>query len=179
MIHVMTDIETLAVKSTKPALMQLAAVKFDGERVFDAINIGISIADCMRYGLEVEGGTLEWWLDPKREQARIELAALPKIELDSALNGFADWVFETPEDQRGSNWGKGATFDNVRLKSAFDAVGLEYPFTYRQDECYRTMANRFPDVEFVMNGTAHNGIADAQSQAEHLIEICKKHGIQL
>lgn len=181
MIHVMTDIETLAAKSTKPALLSIGAVKFNAEGVLDGIHIGIDLESCERAGLDIEAATVMWWFDPKRAQAREELLALDKIDLYYALEGYAMWVNDTPKDELGSNWGKGATFDNVRLKSAFDIVGqgLEYPFTYKQDECYRTFANRFPDIPYVQHNTAHNGLADAESQAKHLIEICKARGIAL
>ena len=178
MIHVMTDIETLS-KSNKPVLLEIGAAKFNASEIIDTFHIGIDPRDCQRYGLELDADTVMWWLDPKRDEARKRQAEMGRIDLFAALDGFAMWVRDTPEGELGSNWGKGATFDNVKLKSAFDACGLEYPFGYRQDECYRTMANRFPDVEYAQIGTAHSGVDDAVSQATHLQLICKAHGIKL
>lgn len=177
-IHTMADIETLG-KGNNALIVSLGAVKFTADAIIDRFHVGIDPEDAERFGLKIDASTVMWWLNPERDQARKELFALPKVDLASALDGFAIWVQETPDADRGSLWGKGATFDNVRIKSAYDAVGLEYPFSYKQDECYRTLANRCPDVPFEQLATAHNAVADAESQAVHLQAICKKYGIAL
>lgn len=178
MIHVMIDIETIG-RSNAPVLLEIGAVKFNADEVLDRIQIGVDPEDCERYGLKCDASTFMYWMRDKMAEARKAQNELGRVDLFSALDGFAGWVRQTPEEQRGSAWGKGATFDNVKLKSAYDAVRLEYPFTYRQDECYRTIANRFPDIEYAQAGVAHSGVADAESQAIHLITICKAHGIVL
>lgn len=178
MIHVMGDIETMST-CNNPVLLELGAVKFDGKKIVDRFCVGIEPDDCQRYGLKIDAKTVMWWFDPKRDEARKRIFELPKVDLFSALAGFTEWVEQTPEEDRGSFWGKGATFDNVKLKSAYDAVGLGYPFSYKQDECYRTFANRVPSVAYRQIGTAHSGVSDAESQAKHLIRICKKLGVEL
>jgi hypothetical protein len=160
-------------------LLEIGAVKFNADEVIDRFQIGIDPSDCQRYGLEIDADTVMYWFREKMGEARKVQNEMGRLDLFAALDGFQMWVNQTPADALGSNWGKGATFDNVKLKAAYDAVGLPYPFTYRQDECYRTMANRFPDVEYVQVGTAHSGVADAESQAIHLITICKAHGVTL
>lgn len=179
MKHTMLDIETLASKATNPVLLAIGAVRFDGKEILDRFHVGIDPADCQRYGLVVEADTVMWWLDPKRDQARKELLEMGRIDLYAALDGFRMWLDEVPVDERGSLWGKGATFDNVRLKSAYEAIRLDYPVSYKQDECYRTLANRCADVKFEMIGTAHVAVADAESQAVHLQRICEQYGIPL
>jgi hypothetical protein len=178
MIHTMIDIESLSTSNT-PVLLEIGAVKFNADEVLDRIQIGIDPADCERYGLKCDAATVMYWMQDKMADARKAQNELGRVDLFAALDGFAGWVNQTPEEERGSAWGKGATFDNVKLKAAYDAVGLTYPFTYKQDECYRTFANRFPDVEYVQVGTAHSGVQDAESQAIHLITICKAHGVKL
>ena len=176
--HVMADIETLGL-GNNCMLWTIGGVRFDADNILEKFEVAIDIVDAERYGLKIDAKTVLYWLDPKRDAARKMIMDMPTVDLFAALDGFSMWVNEVPLDERGSLWGKGATFDNVRIKSAFEAVGLEYPFTYRQDECYRTMANRFPDVEYAQIGTAHYHLDDAASQATHLQAICKKHGIAL
>lgn len=178
--HVMHDLELLALDSTKPAFLAIGAVLFDSSGILDRFEVGIDPADCQRYGLEIEGGTVMWWFDQKQDAARSYINALGKVDLFAALDGFGMWMSQTPTDERGSLWGNGAMFDNTRTKSAYDAVQLEMPVTYNQHECYRTMKNRFPDVPFNPTvGIAHTALADAENQALHLIEICAAHGIKL
>lgn len=179
MIHVMADIETLSTRHDG-LILSVGGVKFDAEQIVDRFHVGIDPTDAQeRYGRHISAGTFIYWLGPKMEQARKELLELPKVDMFAALDGFAIWCAQTPADQCGSLWGKGSTFDNVLLADSFAAAGIEFPFTYRQNECYRTMANRNPDIEYVQIGTAHNGVADAESQAVHLQEICRARGIVL
>lgn len=178
-IHVMGDIETLSLEED-PIILSIGGVKFDGDTIIDKFHVGIDPVDAQRYGLKIDAATAwGYWCDPKRDEARKRLWDLPKIDMFAAIDGFAIWCNETPLDQRGSFWGKGATFDNVRVKNVFKALGLEYPFTYRQDECYRTLANRCPDVVYEQVGVAHDALDDAMSQALHLQAICRKYGIAL
>lgn len=179
MIHVMLDLETW---STRPdaLIVSVGAVKFDAENIIDRFHVGIDPVNAQgAYNRHIDAKTMLYWLDPKRDEARAKLLALPKIDMFHALDGFVIFCNETPVDQRGSLWGKGATFDNVLSHHAVDQCGLEWPFSHRQDECYRTMANRFPAIEYEQIGTAHEAIADAESQAIHLQRICAHAGIAL
>lgn len=176
--QIMVDIETFSL-ANNAIFPTLGAVRFDNNEIYDRFEVGIDPVDAEKHGLKLDAATVMYWLDPKRDEARKIMFEMPKIDLHSALMGFAAWVNETPEAERGSLWGKGATFDNVRIKSAYDAIGEKYPFTYREDECYRTLANRCPEVEYVQHGVAHVGVDDALSQAIHLQAICAKYGIAL
>lgn len=181
MIHVMADIETLSL-ADDCVLLSIGGVKFDGEKVTDKFHVGIDPVNAESYGLRVDAACAwNYWCDPKRDAARKRLWELPKVDLVAALDGFRIWVRETPVDELGSLWGKGAVFDIPRIKNAFSAVGLkdDYPFTYRQEECYRTLANRAPEIEYQQIGVAHDALDDAESQAVHLIKICKDLEIKL
>lgn len=177
MLHIMQDIETWSTRNNA-LLISIGAVKFDKDNIIDRFEVGIDPVDAARYGLHIDPETVQWWMHPDRREALDRWQALPKVDLAAALDGFSQWVrFDT--DELGSLWGNGATFDNVKLKSAFDAVGLEYPVSFRQDECYRTMKNRFPTVEFVRVGVSHSPLDDAMSQALHLQEIARQFGVTL
>jgi 3' exoribonuclease, RNase T-like len=191
MIHVMADIETLGTGDNACPVV-IAAVKFDGTTIHDKFEVGVDPGNAQRYGRVITGETIMYWLDPKRDEARKRLVEIPKVDLPSALHGFADWC-RLPVDAEphvsndefgttyklGSLWGKGSTFDNIILRNAASAVGADWPFSFRQDECYRTMANRFPGIDYVQHGVAHVAVDDALSQALHLQEICRVHGIRL
>ena len=71
-----------------------------------------------------------------------------------------------------ANASNGATFDNVILHKAFDAVGKRSPWSFRRDMCFRTMASMFPAVPRRMRlGTHHDSLDDARYQAQHLLDI--------
>jgi len=180
--HIMWDLETFGLPKARkiPIPSALGAVKFDGATIIDKFRVGIDPVDAERYGLTVDASTFLWWLDPKRDAARTALLALDKVPLDAALYGLTAWVQETPADEIGSAFGKGSTFDNVLLKQYYEVLGGEaYPFTYRQDECYRTIANRNPDIEYHQVGVAHDALDDAVSQALHMQQIAAAGRIEL
>lgn len=183
MLHVMLDIETMSL-SNDGLIFAIGAVKFTKDKVIDRFLVGVDPEDAQRYGGQIDAGTVMWWFDPERDEARRQMFELPKVDLASALWGFIDWCRQLPPGEAlplGSLWGNGAGFDNVLLKSAYRMADIDLGdvFGYRQHECYRTMRNRFPDVEFERVGTYHNPADDAESQARHLMAICQKHGIEL
>ena len=72
-------------------------------------------------------------------------------------------------------WGNGASFDNVLLATAYKRLGMETPWPFWKDRCFRTMKN-VCKVDHSFEGTAHNALDDARSQAQHLIKIDAKLG---
>lgn len=188
--HVMADIETLGTGNNALPIV-IAGVKFNKNTILGKFEVGVDPDDAQRYGRVITGGTVMYWFDPKRDEARKRLFEMPKVDLASAVHGFAEWCRmpvapDTAEGEipleplkLGSLWGKGSTFDNIILRAAAEVTHTEWPFSFRQDECYRTMANRFPDVEYQQHGVAHVAVDDALSQALHLQLICAKHGIAL
>lgn len=179
MIHVMLDIETLSTRHDA-LITEIGAVKFDADTIIDRFHVGVDIVDAQRsYNRHIDAGTVLYWLAEKRAEARKAMLELYRVDMYSAFDGLVMYINETPAEQLGSVWGKGSTFDNVLVRDACAAAGIEYPVSYRQDECYRTFANRCPDVPYEQIGTAHVSIADAESQAVHLQRICKHLGLTL
>jgi hypothetical protein len=178
-VHVMHDFESWALKSAKPCLISLGGVKFTGTTIVDSFHVRIDPADCQRFGLEIEAETVEWWMHNDRQAARDQLEMMGKVDLYAALDGYNMWLGKTPANQLGSAWSNGSNFDNARLKEIYRIIGLEWPFSYEQEECYRTMKNRFPEVPFERLGVHHGALDDAQSQAVHLQVICRSHLIAL
>lgn len=178
-VHVMHDIETLAVESSVPVLLSLGAVKFTRNEIIESFHVRFDIVDCQRQGLVIEADTVEWWMGEERAEARRQLFGMGKVDLYSGLDGYRQWISETPADQLGSAWSQGSSFDNAKLEAIYKRLGIEWPFGYRQIECYRTMRNRFADVKFSRMGVHHGALDDAHSQAAHLIQIVQAHNIPL
>lgn len=70
-------------------------------------------------------------------------------------------------------WGNGADFDNVILASVYKRIGMEQPWLYRNNRCYRTLKALHPEIPIERVGTHHNAVDDAESQARHLLAIMR------
>jgi hypothetical protein len=178
MNNVMLDLETMDTAATA-AITAIGAVKFDlvtGE-IGETFYRKISLQSSIDRGLTVSGSTIQWWLK-QNEQARLEMAE-EGISLPDALWEFAlyigaersleddhDWVKSTAKI-----WGNGAAFDNAILAYAYSKVKLDLPWNFWNDRCYRTLKEVRPEVELVREGTHHNALDDAISQAKHLCRV--------
>ena len=178
MQHVMVDLETMGTGSYA-AIVSIGAVKFDPDAPFDPATAEsfyavISLASAMKAGLRVEADTVMWWLDQSLPAVQAFTRA-EKVGLDEALLAFSAWFGEESLPV----WGNGATFDNVILRNAFAAVGLDCPWSYKHDRCYRTIKNLKPPVPPVEFGTAHDALDDAIAQTLTLLKIAELRRLRL
>lgn len=167
-VHVMLDLETWGT-GNDALIVSIGACKFNDTDILDRFHVAVDPTTGKAFGREIDASTMLWWLDPAREEARRSWLELERVDLGTALYGFATWLFTSPEVV--ALWGNGSTFDNVILRSAFAACGVVYPVQFWQDQCYRTMKYRAPEVELVREGVHHNALDDAISQARHLQAI--------
>ena len=173
MNNVMIDLETLGT-SANSVVLSVGAVYFDpstGE-LGDKTYFVLSTQKQLDLGRTVSASTLAWWMSQSeeavgvvKESAQEEILTFLLWELNSFLS---------QEDVK--VWGNGAAFDNVILANLYEQVGIETPWKFYNDRCYRTVKNMFPDVSlWEFQGTAHNALDDAIHQAKHLCEIVKQY----
>lgn len=164
MNRIMLDIETLAT-GTNAAITSIGAVKFGGGEILDSFYYRVDLDSCMNYGLEIHPNTIMWWMS-QSDDARSELTNSDTTDIVLALEWFSLFAGEDAEV-----WGNGATFDNVNLRNAYEKCGLKTPWSFRKDMCYRTIKNLYPDIKLEREGTHHNALDDAKSQAIHLMKM--------
>ena len=166
MNKIMLDLETMG-NSANAAIVAIGAVRFNDIEVTDEFYIVIDLVSSVASGLEIEASTVMWWMkqsDDARKQFERDGVALQK-----ALMQFAEWIGEDAE-----LWGNGAAFDNAILSNAYRKCGIEQPWKFWNDRCYRTVKNLYTDIELVRQGIYHCAIDDARSQATHLIQIMQQ-----
>lgn len=176
MKHCMLDLETMG-NGNRAAIIAIGAVIFDSLEVEEVgFYAQVSLDSSVRQGLEMDTSTVLWWLQ-QSDAARAAFENNEKAQsLATVLNDFATWLGQFHDVQM---WGNGAAFDNTILSTAYRKCGIEQPWKFWNDRCYRTMKSLFPDVKCNRFGTYHNALDDARTQAWHLIEICEKHGVKL
>ena len=164
--NIMIDLETADSKCTS-AILSIGAVKFNADGIYDEFYTNVDLQSCIDAGLTVGGATFEWWMRQSFE-AKKALFAMP-IDLEEALLSFSEWA----ESSEYCIWGNGSDFDNVILANAFDTCGLPLPWKFYNNRCYRTVKKILNSEVPASVGIKHNALADAKTQAIHLIDIAR------
>ena len=170
MTSVMLDLETMGNGPTA-AIIAIGAVEFDlqaktlGREFYEVVDLD----SAMKAGGTVDASTILWWMQ-QSDAARAAFKR-PGIDIDLALRLFAGFALECGASV--AVWGNGAAFDNVVLRSAYQRLDLTPPWSFRNDRCFRTVKAMCPQIDWAYQGTAHNALDDAKSQAIYLMEVVK------
>ena len=176
MLDVMLDLETMG-NGPESAIVAIGAVEFDvktrelGRQFYSVIDLESAV----KFGGVMDPSTVLWWLK-QSEDAR-KLFADKGHHVDASLMIFSNWLSRCGETDDLKIWGNGAAFDNVILSSAYKRAGIQQPWQFRNDRCYRTIKGLYKEIKMGPRcGVHHNALDDAVSQALHLIEIFKAMG---
>ena len=161
--HVMLDLETMGTTAGS-AIIAIGAVLFrmDSKKADDDFYCTIDLQSAVDAGAMIRPSTVMWWM--QQEDAARKAFTVGTISLVQALQRFAAFI---PQDTR--VWGNGATMDNVVLSSAYEMCGLQRPWSYKHDRCYRTIKALFFPGAHDFEGTKHNALDDARHQASMLL----------
>lgn len=162
----MIDCETLGTTSDA-VVMSIGAVKFDlhSKKTDDeGFYASISIESNLELGRRIAEDTLIWWMGQAKEAQGVFHE--PKVPLCSALKDLTEWLGEDPGSLH--VWSNGADFDIPMLSLAYAQAGLETPWKFFKNRCFRTFKNLpFPPAYAVnREGPQHNALFDAIYQAK-------------
>jgi hypothetical protein len=158
--NTMVDLETLG-RRAGCSILSIGAVHFDEHGVEDEFYIVVNKASCTGAGLHVDPDTLAWWEKQSPEARQVLVDAEAGTLLADALDQFGAFA-------KGTNvWGNGADFDNAILYACYAAVGKDVPWPFWNSRCYRTLKNLYKGTKLERQGTYHNALDDAKTQAEH------------
>lgn len=161
-MKIMLDLETLG---TKPGckILSISAVTFCAAKrhYFD-----VFVKMDSQPLLLTDPKTYNWWqgLDP--ELVEFTLFNPHAVPLAQALYMFTEW-YKALGAKGPEIWGNGATFDAPVLRAAYEYLGIEVPWNFRDERCYRTLKAEFGSmVELpAFTGKLHRGLHDATYQA--------------
>lgn len=175
MNNCMVDLET---QGTVPGsiILSIGAVFFSAsEGLGEKFHVVINKDSAQSVGLKADKSTLEWW-DKQSHEAKATVRAAESADstpIQSALVEFNTWLKKHSEIGKLKLWGNGADFDQPILVGAYRACSIEPAWKFYNNRCYRTLKNLFPAVPLVRQGTYHNAIDDAITQADHAISIVR------
>jgi exodeoxyribonuclease VIII len=173
----MLDLETWG-NGNNARIISIGAVKFDpnlAHEIQEAFYVAVEPESYPRVPgkFEIDASTIKWWMADEQKNARNALARDEKVDAGVALTGFVSWF--------GSEslpvWGNGSTFDNVILRNSLEAYGIEPPWKFWHDRCFRTFKNLAPAIKAEPVGIVHHALHDAQSQAYQLQAITQHMGL--
>lgn len=193
MNHIMVDIETLDTQQSA-VVLSIGAVAFDpvtktlGETFYVEFTEDLELQQIK--GRTISADTVRWWMmqsdaakvvfarrdeDDLIVKAKINAAA--RMSTEDGLSEFARFI-EHNGGKKAQLWGNGADFDNVIIGSLYESFDMLKPWSYGKNRCYRTIKRLFGEnVPMKREGVHHNGLDDAITQANHLMEIlaCVTH----
>ena len=155
MKRVMVDIETHGLEPGA-AIVSIGAVEFGPDGLGREFVGDIDMESCQEAGFEIDASTVKWWLD-QDENAQEQL--LGGEDLATVLAGFDAW-YDAEEI-----WANSPSFDCEHLERAYAAVGLEEPWGFRDERCFRTIRSLGVDARVSRDGTEHDALDDARYQA--------------
>lgn len=164
--HVMIDIETTG---TEPGccILSVSAVPLY-EHAF-AFYERISHRKAMEAGFKNSDETLAWW---DKQGAVAQTSAFSgTLSTEQVLIELTDWLEQYNTDGKLRVWGNAASFDLKILEWAYRHLGMETPWKYSQECCYRTAKAMFPHVVAEKPLIAHDALEDATAQAKTLEKI--------
>lgn len=175
--EIMLDLETL---DTRPGavILSIGAVLFDpqSEELGAELHTVISRPHSEALGLTVSADTEAWWAK-QSEQAKetLRMASSPEaVEPRVACEQFNTLVkMAAGGASKARIWGNGSDFDNVLLIALFEAAGVKPAWRYYNHRCFRTLKS-LRQIELVREGTYHNALDDAKTQALHAVKIFKE-----
>lgn len=166
--NVMVDLETLAV-TADAVVVSIGAVKFTHKKIEDsAFYTTVSVNSNLNLGRRVDENTLSWWMS-QPETAR-KVFSQPAVTVEEALSQFAHWLGDDPVFM----WANGADFDLAILQHAYAQLGLEVPWKFWNNRCFRTVKSFSKVRAPAAPSVAHNALDDAIAQARHLQLIWKE-----
>lgn len=168
-VHLMPDLETLGTSPQSPII----AIGCTAGHELPEIYVKIAITETVG---EIDKSTMLWWLDQsKQAQDETFKNNLSGFTLRGMLMHFTDYFLEVTNQGTlpYTIYGNAASFDLVLLRESYKAVGLHAPWNFRNEGCYRTLKNQFPEIVFApeAGSTAHCALDDAKNQHEHLMRI--------
>jgi hypothetical protein len=174
-IDIMVDLETLSTASNA-VMLSIGAVAFSAQsnELGPEYHNIVSLTSGLSYGLQQSEDTIVWW-NKQSPAARKTLLASEKskVDLKKSMEDFNKWLSQF-DLAKLRVWGNGSDFDNVILKSSYDATGVRMPWKFYNNRCYRTIKSLYKEVELAREGVYHNALDDAKTQAKHLLKIMEK-----
>ena len=165
--RIMLDLETLGNRPGS-VIIAVGAARFGDDKILGTFYENVDAKSCTDIGLRMDTDTVMWWMKQNAGARKALQAAGAPVA--TVLARFSAWVADADAEV----WGNGADFDCAVLGEAYAAAGIPRPWKYYNSRCYRTLKSLARDIKPEKEGTRHNALDDAITQAKHAMQILRK-----
>lgn len=170
---VMIDLETLG---TVPgcSILSIGAVAFDAAsgQLGPELYVVVNRQNCLAASLFEDPDTITWWEKQSDEAKQVLRDAESGERLEDALAQLTEYLDQFSLKQV-KVWGNGSDFDNAILSVCYDKIGATAPWRFWNNRCYRTLKSLSKGPKPKRQGTYHNALDDAKTQALHAIQLLR------
>lgn len=172
--NIMLDLECLDSNAKTAVIVSIGAVYMDldsgelGDTFYKAVSLK-GMQEQLDKGRTLSISTLQWWMQQSDDARSVFWAgAEDRLSTAQILGAFSRFC------NGAAVWGNGVDYDNVALRGLYELYGQNTPWHYAKNRCYRTIKNVHGNrASLRREGTHHNALSDAITQAKHLIEVLK------
>ena len=171
--HLMIDLETLG-KTSDAVILSIGAVAFNMDGTVGPEFEKFPKIDEQFVNRKIEWSTIQWWIS-QEQAARLTIASAPRVlSLEGCLAGLSDFCKDNL-DEKFKVWSNGASFDIAMMNHAYDQIGLETPWSYRNQMDCRTIVylSKISTKKYESFGTKHNAIDDCKWQITWTVDAFK------
>lgn len=175
MNDIMVDLETLG-RAAGCKVLSIGAVPF-GPSGLGSSEFYVAIDEDSQPWLHEDPDTRAWWMKQSADARRV-FTDPSKVPLPVALERFSQWCQSIASRVKLNCWGNGSEFDNSILIAAYRHPGVTAPLPWTWGaRCFRTLKNLGRKIPFERQGTHHNALDDARTQAEHAVRIMNTYDL--
>lgn len=172
---IMIDLETLG-KMPGSTILSIGAVPFNFEGLGERFHVIINRQSSADAGFVEDPDTVAWWSQQSWEaQETLRQATHEGFPVLVATGRFMEFLGRQGKGDGDTGrlriWGNGAGFDQPILRSVYEHLDLDAPWNWWNDRCFRTLKGLAPYVPMEREGTLHNALDDAVTQARHAVKV--------
>jgi hypothetical protein len=178
--HLIADLETLG-QRPGAVIVDVGLVVFSaGNPYIDGMRVRIDIQSSMDLGFEVDAATLVWWME-QNDAARHTVFSMKRsptgnlspnfLHVGLASRKIHDFIVGV---NPAGVWSNGPSFDLSMLAVLFQRCGLDMPWNFRAERCFRTISAMYSEAcptEPRDGGVKHSAFDDALWEAARLVQF--------
>ena len=163
-VNLACDLETTGT-GAGCCILSIALVPFCTDTPLDTFYETISHVSSLDEGFTDDHDTLRWWDKQKPEVQDEAFSGVRSVR--AVLESVSHYLANLGSPKEIHIWGNGKDFDNVILAAAFKKLGMPLPWDFRNNECYRDLAKRYPMYPRLNPEIPHHALYDAIAEARH------------